>query len=111
MIYIEYFLLGPSFWSNMEPTCGGSSQSPISLDQSTSVLTQFTPIQFNNYDVLPNSITLTNNGYTVKLDIDTNNPLTISNAGLPGTFQFAQLHFHWGATSDIGSEHTVNGRK
>ena len=27
------------------------------------------------------------------------------------TFQFLQLHFHWGSTEDQGSEHTVEGRR
>lgn len=28
---------------------------------------------------------------------------------MPGTFRFAQVHFHWGNSSDRGSEHLING--
>ena len=33
---------------------------------------------------------------------------TVTRGGLPGTYKFAQLHFHWGASSDKGSEHKIN---
>jgi hypothetical protein len=29
--------------------------------------------------------------------------------GLPGVFQFDQLHFHWGSEDNRGSEHTIDG--
>ncbi len=31
----------------------------------------------------------------------------VSGGGLPGTYSFAQLHFHWGTAEGRGSEHTV----
>ena len=29
---------------------------------------------------------------------------------MPGRYQFAGLHFHWGSESNEGSEHTVEGK-
>ncbi|CAL4140384.1 unnamed protein product, partial [Meganyctiphanes norvegica] len=34
---------------------------------------------------------------------------TVNDGGLPGEYTFAQYHFHWGADSSKGSEHTING--
>ncbi len=36
-------------------------------------------------------------------------PAQVSGGGLPGTFALAQVHFHWGARDDSGSEHTLDG--
>ena len=35
-------------------------------------------------------------------------PASISGAGLIGSYTFAQLHFHWGSDSSMGSEHTID---
>ncbi|CAN7986470.1 unnamed protein product [Ixodes hexagonus] len=35
--------------------------------------------------------------------------LYVEGAGLNGQYQFVQLHFHWGANSSRGSEHTFAG--
>ena len=34
----------------------------------------------------------------------------VNGGGLPGTYKGLQFHLHWGAESDRGSEHTVNGK-
>merc|ERR1719510_84163 len=34
----------------------------------------------------------------------------VTRGGLPGTYRFAQLHFHWGSSDGQGSEHTINGK-
>ncbi|XP_046839824.1 carbonic anhydrase 2-like [Xenia sp. Carnegie-2017] len=59
------------------------------------------------------TVTVTNNGHTyVTSSISNYNPVPfISGGGLPGTYQLAQFHFHWGNDSTKGSEHTVNGKK
>ncbi len=33
----------------------------------------------------------------------------VAGGGLPGTFQAAQFHMHWGGQSDRGSEHLIDG--
>ena len=35
----------------------------------------------------------------------------VCGGGLPGCYEFLQLHFHWGITADVGSEHTINGQQ
>lgn len=37
--------------------------------------------------------------------------INVTGGGLTGTFQAAQLHFHWGSDSTKGSEHTLNGNQ
>ena len=34
---------------------------------------------------------------------------TTSGGGMPGTYNAAQFHFHWGSNSNQGSEHKVAG--
>ena len=34
----------------------------------------------------------------------------MSGAGLPNKYKFAQVHFHWGSNSGVGSEHTVDNK-
>jgi carbonic anhydrase len=34
----------------------------------------------------------------------------VEGGGLPGVFRLAQLHFHWGGESHVGSEHMVAGK-
>lgn len=33
----------------------------------------------------------------------------LTNGPITGTYRLKQFHFHWGASDDKGSEHTVNG--
>ncbi len=58
----------------------------------------------------------TPNGFNFHYDLSC--MFTVSNLspGLSGgplshTYQAAQFHFHWGKTSDRGSEHTVDGKE
>ena len=34
----------------------------------------------------------------------------ISVSGLKDIYKFAQFHLHWGYTSEVGSEHTIDGK-
>ena len=38
-------------------------------------------------------------------------PSKISGGGLKGTYTAVQFHFHWGSSSDKGSEHTIDGKQ
>lgn len=58
--------LGPSTWSLHYPQCGGSSQSPISVDTASAVLDKnLTAFTFSGYDNVNNiSMSMKNNGHT-----------------------------------------------
>ena len=36
---------------------------------------------------------------------------TVMGGPLTGPYELAQLHFHWGADNNEGSEHTVHGNR
>ena len=68
------------------------------------------PFNFANYQTQLRDAKLKNNGHTVQLDSPNNFTAQISGGGLGGTYQFAQLHFHWGDSNNKGSEHTMDGQ-
>lgn len=43
--------------------------------------------------------------------IKTNDEPKISGGPLVGTYKFKQLHFHWGANDDEGSENLINNSR
>ena len=99
---------GPEFWDAV--CAAGNSQSPIDLvDPEYADLGEF---QFHHYKLDPWVIKVENNGYGAKISYQskTNYTPSIAGAGLPGKFEFAQFHMHWGAKSDRGSEHIVEGK-
>merc|ERR1719361_191537 len=65
-----------------------------------------------DYDQVPVSSLLENNGHAAKLSNTYHSGLTphISGAGLTNNYKFGQVHFHWGEDSSKGSEHTINGQ-
>ena len=92
----------------------GQRGSPINLENP--VLTSYPPFKFDHYDTAIPSMTLTNTGHTLLLSLpkkhSTDQIPAISGGGLNGTFNFVQLHFHWG--SDLkkgGSEHLINSKR
>lgn len=36
---------------------------------------------------------------------------TLSGGPLEGTYEFSQLHFHWGENDSMGSEDFIDGRR
>ncbi|XP_062566187.1 carbonic anhydrase-like [Saccostrea cucullata] len=96
----------PSSWSSTYSNCGGSSQSPIALTESS-----MTPASFEGFSLTGDDVTLTatlsNNGHSAKVTFT--EAITVTGGGLGGTFKVAQFHFHWGNDSSKGSEHTLNG--
>jgi len=98
---------GPSHW---EFDCKGANQSPLNIPSTGLTTTVFPAINFWNYELQPAKAILRNNGHTAKLSTepasDAETPL-ISGGGLPHSYKFAQIHFHWGADDSKGSEHLV----
>ncbi|CAB4000264.1 Carbonic anhydrase 2, partial [Paramuricea clavata] len=102
---------GVNTWPKHFPTCGGTSQSPININNPT--YRYLGNIWFTNYGAIPSNVqtTATNNGHSYSVTFtgytDSSNP-KIANGGLPGVFKLEGLYFHWGSDDSQGSEHRVN---
>ncbi|XP_044732511.1 carbonic anhydrase 2-like [Chrysoperla carnea] len=109
-------VLEPSQWHLMYPGCGAKRQSPINIIDNR--IRQFPyhsekPFNFENYFLMPNSVTLKNTGHSVELKFNYSDPSTrpfIEHGGLKYRYVLDQLHFHWGNTNLRGSEHAINSR-
>ena len=98
---------GPDHWQGV---CHeGTAQSPINiLNPEHTSLPGWT---YTGYDNVVDGVHLTNNGHSVKFYSSSNKKMpAVRGGGLPGHFVFAQGHFHWGNTSNKGSEHLIGGR-
>ncbi|GAB6018822.1 Carbonic AnHydrase [Chamberlinius hualienensis] len=101
---------GPSHWCSIGyDECCGRRQSPIALN-TKSVNHYSTSILMENYNAIPRRINLKNNADTVVLLVE---PRVASTkfSDLPRHYILDNIHFHWGANSSVGSEHTVDGRR
>ncbi|XP_071522340.1 uncharacterized protein [Panulirus ornatus] len=103
---------GPLIWPKFFPQCGGSKQSPVALDSASSLAPyRWPPLGFKNYDKVPSSMTLINNGHVAQVEAELSERATVQGGELGGHFAFLQFHFHWGATNRRGSEHTIDGKR
>merc|ERR1712079_99344 len=127
---------GASCWGTHVPACNGVKQSPIDIPAKYGGLfpgTETTPLSMSGYAAVrfatfsntgenhgsfdQNRVTtgiFKNNGHTAQLDAA--KPLSatqgiLRGGQLGGDYQILQLHFHWGANDNQGSEHTVDGKK
>ncbi|KAL3856817.1 hypothetical protein ACJMK2_011532 [Sinanodonta woodiana] len=100
---------GPSYWVHDYMDCAGSMQSPIDIPREEEVeyAENLGYIEFYGYDdVRVHSVR--NNGHSLQVDVSGDS--YIAGVGLEGLYKVSQLHFHWGVTSDSGSEHTIHGK-
>ena len=86
-------------------------------------------LHFHRYDSSPDVIRMKNTGKTVTMDLGfpkvraksnsnfecssnvlyySNDWPHISGGNLKNKYRFHQLHFHWGSSDSVGSEHTVS---
>lgn len=124
---------GPACWGIKYDLCNGMKQSPIDIPKSTFLNTaaETTPLKMSSYssirfstftntgenygpgdDRVSNGV-FHNNGHTAQLNADTAIGATqgiLSGGQLTGDYQILQLHFHWGANDNQGSEHTHLGK-
>lgn len=103
---------GPANWKNSDARCGGTRQSPIDYKSGeiTYGETSLTPLVLSGYTSTSGNVSLKNTGGTLKVEKYERGANNLTGRGLPGTFTFAQLHFHWGPDNNSGSEHTVGGK-
>lgn len=102
---------GPDYWPGVCTT--GKRQSPINIERTKiQKVIDYEPLVLVNYDRAPKKIAILNNGFTAKLTFDNSETgwsAKIQGGGLPGTYQFEYLDFHWGSKLGQGSEHTLDG--
>ena len=96
-------------WKNVpEWNCNGIRQSPINIDTSTVVQDNvLTELQMWNFDQYYDG-TLTNNGHTIVFTPAAGSPIAFFQTYM-GLYEFIEVRFHWGATFEEGSEHTIDG--
>ncbi|KAJ8675211.1 hypothetical protein QAD02_010997 [Eretmocerus hayati] len=101
-------------WAKKYPSCGGTRQSPVNIDLQNlnAFKSGLPPIRHNGYDSMPKRMSIINNGYTVQLtgEWQERDKPTISGGPLNGSYEFAQLHFHWSMNNSMGSEHSFNNK-
>ncbi|XP_023019927.1 carbonic anhydrase 2 [Leptinotarsa decemlineata] len=103
--------IGPNFWGERYQNCGhGKLQSPIDIEETDVIVQKFPPLIFKNFDEPLESVHLKNNGHTVVVSISGGAVPSISGGPLAGTYNFSQLHFHWGKTDEEGSENLINNQ-
>jgi len=96
---------GPDHWPG---ECqAGKAQSPINIENPEHVT--LPGWRFKGYEKPLLSIQVKNNGHSVKFSSADVTMPSVTGGGLPGNFEFAQGHFHWGNTSLVGSEHLIGG--
>nr|QFP92283.1 carbonic anhydrase [Archivesica packardana] len=103
--------LGPSHWSTLFPEqCAANSESPIDINTYRTIYDASLKKFAIFYDPpLPVArFAIHNNGHSVEVHTDSGQ-FYLSNGGMRHLYKIDQFHFHWGDTSHVGSEHTING--
>ncbi|KAL8610386.1 hypothetical protein ACOMHN_041200 [Nucella lapillus] len=109
--YDEEHGFGPNVWATEYPNADGSRQSPVDIETARTLFSSrlCDPPLHISYGP-EKDVKLRNNGHTVKAECP-NQKSTLTGGPLSDTvYRLAQLHFHWGAEDDRGSEHTVDGQ-
>ncbi|KAL6434096.1 hypothetical protein ACFW04_005918 [Cataglyphis niger] len=102
---------GPHTWKDLYPGSTGNNQSPINIITRLTVVVQPSePLRWINYNSVPQSMTITNNGHTVIFRgswTNTTRP-QLQGGPLTDTYDFSHVRFHWGPSNEEGSEHTLD---
>ena len=113
----------PETWEGLCAT--GQAQSPIDLETRETSGLVFDDFGFDQLSQWHYGGTIENNGNTIKFT--PNQEITIKSrliliyqfniiiiiisvSGLNDQYKLSQLFFHWGYTSQVGSEHTIEGK-
>ena len=82
---------GPQAWGRLKPefnACAtGQRQSPINIDDT---MTLQGPAEALQFDYLPSSASVVNNGHTIQVDVQGDSSLTVRGAN----YRLLQFHFH-----------------
>uniref|UniRef100_I3JGP6 Carbonic anhydrase n=2 Tax=Oreochromis niloticus TaxID=8128 RepID=I3JGP6_ORENI len=102
---------GPQKWVENFPIADGVRQSPIDIvPGQASYDAGLKPLDLK-YD--PSTcLDILNNGHSVQVTFaDDTDSSRLTDGPISGLYRLKQFHFHWGASDDKGSEHTVAGTK
>ncbi|XP_065212308.1 carbonic anhydrase 2-like [Planococcus citri] len=107
--YNENDPLGPNHWPEKYAKCAGKYQSPIDIEENIVTRVALPPLMLNGFYAPLENPTITNNGHTVMVQVNSTDAVSISGGPLLNpSFKFAQFHFHWGANDSLGSEDMIN---
>ncbi|KAF3858825.1 hypothetical protein F7725_012026 [Dissostichus mawsoni] len=105
----KYVFVGPEKWGADFPVANGPRQSPINIVPKEAQYDSTLKSLKLKYDP-SNAKGILNNGHSFQVDYeDDANSSILTGGPISGTYRLKQFHFHWGASDDRGSEHTVNG--
>ncbi|KAM9332495.1 carbonic anhydrase 1-like [Pholidichthys leucotaenia] len=102
---------GPEKWAENFPVANGPRQSPIDIVPGDANYDAGLKPLSVKYD--PSTcLDILNNGHSFQVTfVDDTDSSTLTDGPISGTYRLKQFHFHWGASDDRGSEHTVAGTK
>jgi carbonic anhydrase len=85
----------------------GKKQSPIDIQtRLVKVNKELTPLKLNGWESVLSG-KFENTGHSIQFTASTSSPPSLTTP--QGTYMFRQFHFHWGHTSEQGSEHCIDG--
>ncbi|XP_060949739.1 carbonic anhydrase 1-like [Limanda limanda] len=100
---------GPDKWADNFPVANGQRQSPIDILPGEATFDgELKPLSLK-YDP-SNCQEILNNGHSFQVTfVDDTDSSTLKDGPISGVYRLKQFHFHWGASDERGSEHTVAG--
>lgn len=101
---------GPAIWLNEPPAAKGLHQSPVNITPSDVIYDadlSRCPLSIH-YDAA-SCKTLLNNGHTLQAVVDAQDT-SLEGGPYVHKYRAAEFHFHWGRTSEEGTEHLVDGK-
>ncbi|RNA10125.1 carbonic anhydrase 4-like, partial [Brachionus plicatilis] len=99
-------------WNKDFPTCAGSFQSPINIDESTTVYdAKLADFSFFNYDQVLTWI-IKNEDYSIVGNLYNSSTVPyIQGSDFTENYTFVNFHFHWGNNINEGSEHLLERKQ
>lgn len=126
----NYYENGPLTWANdYSQYCDGSTQSPINIMPSNALNGRINKCELHHIsqDIIDNTLlklwdwndqyihhfTVKNNGHSISLsassgDVIARLPNFIDTTSEHSEYCLDSIHFHWGTTDNVGSEHKIN---
>ncbi|KAG7272295.1 hypothetical protein CRUP_014180 [Coryphaenoides rupestris] len=102
---------GPAKWGKDFPNADGVRQSPINIEPAAAKFDAGLQPLSLTYDP-STSMDILNNGHSMQVTFtDDTDSSILKNGPISGVYRLKQFHFHWGASDNHGSEHTIDGTK